>query len=240
MKTLAAICVDRPVFAAMIVLSLVVVGAASYFRLGIDRFPRVDLPQIAVRTSLPGASVQETEVQVTEPMEEAMNTVEGIDELRSVTGAGASNVFAVFGLNRDIDVAAQDVRDRIGPVMRQLPSQALDRSWQFNADSSPAMSVAGEQPLGRDSPRSPTRSSSPESNDRRCRRGRHLVGLERAINIWVDADRLSSMQLHQRRAGGPSARTRTPRRQCHVLPRDGPAHRPRRESETSTTWSSAH
>ena len=66
MKTLAAICIERPVFAAMIVLSLVVVGGASYFRLGIDRFPRVDLPQVAVRTSLPGASVEETEVQITE------------------------------------------------------------------------------------------------------------------------------------------------------------------------------
>ncbi len=57
MKTLAAICIRRPVFAAMIILSLVVVGAASYFRLGIDRFPRVDLPQVAVRTQLPGAAV---------------------------------------------------------------------------------------------------------------------------------------------------------------------------------------
>jgi HAE1 family hydrophobic/amphiphilic exporter-1 len=86
MKTLAAICIVRPVFAAMIIVSLVVVGAASYFRLGIDRFPRVDLPQVAVRTQLPGAGVEETETQVTEPMEEAMNTVEGITELRSVTG----------------------------------------------------------------------------------------------------------------------------------------------------------
>ena len=102
----------------MIVLSLVVVGAASYFRLGIDRFPRVDLPQVAVRTTLPSASVEETEVQITQPIEEAMNTVEGITELRSVTGAGTSNVFAVFDLDRDIDVAAQDVRDRVGPVVR--------------------------------------------------------------------------------------------------------------------------
>jgi HAE1 family hydrophobic/amphiphilic exporter-1 len=75
MKTLAALCIDRPVFAAMLILSLVVVGAASYFQLGVDRFPRVDLPQIAVRTVLPGAAVEETETQITEPMEEAMNTV---------------------------------------------------------------------------------------------------------------------------------------------------------------------
>ena len=126
MKRLAAICIDRPVFASMIVLALVVTGAASYFRLGIDRFPRVDLPQIAVRTSLPNASVEETEVRISQPIEEAVNTVEGITELRSVTGSGTSNVFAVFDLDRNIDVAAQDVRDRIGPVMRQLPEQTLE------------------------------------------------------------------------------------------------------------------
>ena len=85
MKRLAALCIVRPVFAAMLILLLVVVGGASYFRLGIDRFPRIDLPQIAVRTILPGAAVEETETQITEPMEEAMNTVEGLTELRSIT-----------------------------------------------------------------------------------------------------------------------------------------------------------
>jgi HAE1 family hydrophobic/amphiphilic exporter-1 len=143
MKTLASLCIDRPVFAAMLVLSLVVVGAASYLRLGVDRFPVVDLPQVAVRTQLPGASVEETEIQITEPMEEAMNTVEGITELRSVTGAGASNVFAVFDLDRDIDVAAQDVRDRIGPVARDLPDQALEPFVsKSDADSSATLSIA--------------------------------------------------------------------------------------------------
>jgi HAE1 family hydrophobic/amphiphilic exporter-1 len=198
MKTLAAICVDRPVFAAMIVLSLVVVGAASYFRLGIDRFPRVDLPQVAVRTSLPGASVEETEVQVTERMEEAMNTVEGITELRSVTGSGTSNVFAVFGLDRDIDVAAQDVRDRIGPVMRDLPDQALEPYVsKFNADSSPAMSIAlAGQMSVRELTEIADKIVKPRI-ERSAGVGEVAIfgGLERAINIWVDADRLAAYRL---------------------------------------------
>ena len=84
MQKLAEICIRRPVFAAMIVLSLVVVGAASYFKLGVDRFPSVDLPTISVRTGLPGASPEEVESLVSQPIEEVVNTVDGIDELRGV------------------------------------------------------------------------------------------------------------------------------------------------------------
>ena len=198
MKTLAAICIDRPVFAAMIVLSLVVVGAASFFRLGTDRFPRVDLPQIAVRTALPGASVEETEVKITEPMEEAMNTVEGITELRSVTGAGNSNVFAVFDLNRNIDVAAQDVRDRIGPVSRQLPEQALDPFVaKSNADSPEALSIAVSGNLSvRELTEVADKIVRPRI-ERSSGVGEVSIfgGLERAINVWVDADRLAAHKL---------------------------------------------
>jgi HAE1 family hydrophobic/amphiphilic exporter-1 len=198
MKALAAICIDRPVFATMIVVSLVVVGAASFFRLGVDRFPSVDLPQIAVRTSLPGASVEETEVQITERMEEAVNTVEGIDELRSVTGSGTSNVFAVFGLDRDIDVAAQDVRDRIGPVMRQLPDQALEPFVsKQNADSSPVLSIAlaGDMSV-RELTEVADKIVKPRI-ERSAGVGEVGIfgGLERAINIWVDADRLAAYKL---------------------------------------------
>ena len=143
MKTLAALCIRRPVFAAMLILCLVVIGTASFFRLGVDRFPRVDLPQVAVRTSLPGAAVEETESQITERIEEVVNTVEGITELRSISGAGMSNVISVFNLDRDIDLAAQDVRDRVGPVVRELPEDALAPFVvKFNADNSPMMSIA--------------------------------------------------------------------------------------------------
>ena len=74
MQKLAEICIRRPVFASMIVLSLVVVGAASYFRLGVDRFPSVDLPTVSIRTGLPGGSPQEVESLVTQQIEEVVNT----------------------------------------------------------------------------------------------------------------------------------------------------------------------
>src|SRR5256714_30284 len=121
MQKLAEICIKRPVFAAMIILAMVVVGAASYFRLGVDRFPSVDLPTVSVRTTLPGASPEEVESEVSQKIEEVVNTVEGIQELRSVSGQGTSFIIVTFNLNRDIDVAAQDVRDRVATVIRDLP-----------------------------------------------------------------------------------------------------------------------
>ena len=198
MKSLAALCITRPVFAAMLILCLVVVGGASYFRLGIDRFPRIDLPQIAVRTVLPGAAVEETETQITEPMEEAMNTVEGVTELRSVTGAGTSNVFAVFDLDRNIDVAAQDVRDRVGPVIRQLPPQALDPIVsKTNSDQSATLTLAL---AGNLSVRELTEVADKIVRPRIERSsgvGEVSIsgGLERAISIWVDAERLAAHRM---------------------------------------------
>ena len=90
MQKLAEVCIKRPVFASMIVLALVVVGAASYFKLGVDRFPKVDLPVVSVRTDMPGASTEEVETQVSQKIEEVVNTVEGITELRSISVNGMS------------------------------------------------------------------------------------------------------------------------------------------------------
>ena len=94
MQKLAEICIKRPVFAAMLILALVVVGAAAYFKLGVNRFPAVDLPTVMVRTNLPGAAPEDVESEVTEIIEEAVNTVEGVTELRSITGPGSSVVMA--------------------------------------------------------------------------------------------------------------------------------------------------
>src|SRR6266705_7114004 len=117
MQKLADICIRRPVFAAMLILALVVVGTAAYFRLGVDRLPSVDLPTVSVRTTLPGAAPEEVETLVSQRIEEVVNTVDGIDQLRSVSGQGTSFVMATFSLNRDIDTAAQDVRDRVSTVV---------------------------------------------------------------------------------------------------------------------------
>ena len=110
MQALAEVCIKRPVFASMLMLALVVVGAVGYVKLGVDRFPAVDLPSVRVQTRLPGASPEEVETEISDILEEAVNTVEGVDQLRSISGPGSSIVIATFKLDRDIESAAQDVR----------------------------------------------------------------------------------------------------------------------------------
>ena len=198
MQKLAEICIRRPVFAAMIVLALVVVGAASYGRLGVDRFPSVDLPTVSVRTELPGASAEEVETQVTREIERVVNTVQGIRELRSISGPGQSIVIVEFELRRDIDVAAQDVREKVALAIRNLPRDARTPVIaKFDNDQAPVLTVAmaGDRPL-----RELTELADKVVKvqlERAFGVGevRLVGGLNRAINIWVEADRLAAYQL---------------------------------------------
>src|SRR6266700_968836 len=198
MQKLAEICIRRPVFAAMIVLSLVVVGSASYFKLGVDRFPSVDLPTVGVRTQLPGASPEEMETLVSQPIEEVVNTVDGIDNLRSVSVQGNSIVIATFNLNRDIDIAAQDVRDRVATVVRDLPPDAKPPvAAKFNNDSTAVVTVAlsGERSI-----RELTEYADKVVRVQIERAGgvgevAVVGGLDRAINVWIDAERLAAYKI---------------------------------------------
>ena len=198
MQKLAEICIRRPVFAAMIVLALVVVGAASYGRLGVDRFPSVDLPTVSVRTALPGASTEEVETEVSQRIEETVNTVEGIQELRSVSSAGSSFVIVTFDLNRDIDTAAQDIRDRVSAVVRQLPDDALPPVIaKFNNDTAAVLTVALS---GNRSLKELTEVADKVVKvqlERSAGVGEVQIvgGLERAINVWVDPERLAAYQI---------------------------------------------
>src|SRR5216117_2570234 len=198
MQKLAEICIRRPVFAAMIVLSLVVVGAASYFKLGVDRFPSVDLPTVAVRTSLPGGSPEEMETLVSQPIEEVVNTVDGIDNLRSVSVQGNSIVIATFLLNRDIETAAQDIRDRVSTVVRNLPPDAKPPVIsKFNNDSTPVLTIALS---GQRSVRELTEYADRVVKVQLERAGgvgevAVVGGLDRAINVWVDAERLAAYKI---------------------------------------------
>src|SRR5215469_10093492 len=124
MQWLAEICVKRPVFATMIVTSLVVIGAFSFFSLGVDLFPKVDFPTITVTVTNPGSLPQEIETEITDKVEEAVNTISGIDELRSTSVEGVSQVFVVFVLEKDVNLAAQEVQNRVETIIPDLPDTA--------------------------------------------------------------------------------------------------------------------
>jgi HAE1 family hydrophobic/amphiphilic exporter-1 len=124
MQWLAEICVHRPVFASVIVLFLTVVGGFSFFTLGVDRFPKIDLPTISVSTSNPGAAPAEMETEVTDPIEGALNTVPGVDEMRSSSSRGGSNITLTFNLEKDPDQAFQEVQQKLSTVVNRLPEDA--------------------------------------------------------------------------------------------------------------------
>jgi len=198
MQKLAEICIRRPVFAMMIVLTLVVLGVAGYMHLGVDRFPSVDLPVVRVGAALPGASPAEMESSVAQPIEEVINTIEGIDELRSVNNAGNAFVVATFNLNRDIDVAAQDVRDRVGSVARELPEDMNPPTIsKADTDLQPILSIALSGGRSRRELTEIADKIIKTQIERSPGVGEVNVfgGLERAINVWVDADRLAAYQI---------------------------------------------
>ncbi|MBP9901569.1 MAG: efflux RND transporter permease subunit [Verrucomicrobia bacterium] len=144
---LADLCIKRPVFATMINLFIVVLGWFSLSSIGIDQFPNVELPIITVTTTLRGASPEEMETSVTKPLEEIINTIQGIDELSSVTTEGVSQITVQFLLERNRDIAAQDVRDKVNTILARLPPNTeppiIDK---FDLDAIPVISISVTAP----------------------------------------------------------------------------------------------
>src|SRR3954470_13003480 len=148
---LSDVSIKRPVFATMMMVLLVVLGIVSYRRLAIDEYPDVTYPTISVQTSYPGASPEVMMRQVSKPLEEALNTVQGIKEINSSSYEGGSQVRLSFNLGVDIGVAQQDVQAKVARIRRSLPPNIEDPIIQhFDPNDSPIMSLAlqsSERPL---------------------------------------------------------------------------------------------
>jgi HAE1 family hydrophobic/amphiphilic exporter-1 len=131
----------------MVNLLLVVLGWFSFQQLGVDQLPNVDLPIVTVTTTLRGASPEEMETSVTKPLEEIINTVQGIDEMSSVTVEGVSSITVQFLLERNRDAAAQDVRDKVNTILARLPEGTdppiIDK---FDVDASPVLTISVSAP----------------------------------------------------------------------------------------------
>ena len=190
--------VRRPVFTTMLLTSLVVLGVASFLQLGVDIFPKVDLPTITITTRLPGASPEEIESQITKPIEEAVNTIAGLDELRSSTIEGQSQVFATFVLERNVQEAANDVREKVSAVLARFPpGTELPIVEKVDPDSAPVLALVV---AGRRAPREIT-----EIAEKKVKRQLETVqdvgaitivgGRKREIEVNVDPDRLAAYRL---------------------------------------------
>ena len=141
--TISEICIKRPVFTWVLVAAPVVLGLVAYGSLGVDLFPNVDFPVCTITTVLQGASVEEMESSVTKPIEDIVNTISGIDELRSVTNEGVSVVTVQFVLSKNGDVGTQEVRDKVNSILDDLPdgtkTPIVDK---FETDAMPVLTIA--------------------------------------------------------------------------------------------------
>src|SRR6476620_1965649 len=193
MQKLAEICVRRPVFATMLILSLTVVGLFSYKSLGVDLFPKIDLPTITVTVVNPGASPQEIETEITDKVEGAVNTISGIDELRSTSVEGVSQVFITFLLEKNADVAGQEVRNKVDLIVNALPETAqVPIVQKLDTDATPVLRIAVSAPR-----------SLREVTDIADKQIKRLIepisgvgnvdivgGRQREIEVWVEPDKM--------------------------------------------------
>lgn len=147
MQWLAELCVKRPVFATVLSLVILVVGGVFYKQLGVDQFPKIDFPVILVTTVMPGSSPEDMERDVSEPIEEAVNTLSGVDELRSMSSEGISSVIIQFVLEKNVDVAAQEVQQKINLALPTLP-KGIDPPivMKFDPDAAPILYIAVRAP----------------------------------------------------------------------------------------------
>ena len=198
MHKLAAICVRRPVFATMLIAAFMVVGVFSFFTLGVDLFPKIDLPTIIVTTSNPGASAEEIESDITKRIEDAVNTTSGIDTMQSTSIEGTSSVVISFTLDKSGDVAAQEVRDKVNQVVPQLPETAKAPVVQkLDPDAQPVlqMVVSSPRPLREVTEIADKQIKPRLENISGVGQIRIVGGQKREIRVWVDPENMRAYNV---------------------------------------------
>ncbi|MEL6530037.1 MAG: efflux RND transporter permease subunit [Pseudomonadota bacterium] len=195
---LADVSIRRPVFATMLIASLVVLGLVSFNRLGVDLFPEVEFPYVSVTTALPGASPGTVETEVTDIVEEQLNTIAGLRQMRSTSAEGVSIVNLEFELEEDADVKAQEVRDKMSRLGADLPADSEPPVIEkVDPNAAPILSVlmSGDMPV-----RDLTAFADEEVKERLQRvpgvGSVELVGgRKREMRIWLDAPAMRARGL---------------------------------------------
>jgi HAE1 family hydrophobic/amphiphilic exporter-1 len=195
------VAIRRPVFTAMVMMALITFGWVFYRDLGVDLFPRVEFPIVTIVTRLPGADPETMELLVSDPIEEAVNTIEGIKNLRSTSVESVSQVVIEFQLEKDIDVAFQEVQAKLGAIRSDLPDDIDEPVVEkFDVDAAPIMAVI----VSADMPYKDLSHLADKVVKDRLERVRHvgsvkLVGQrDRKIWVWLDPERLQQHNLSTR------------------------------------------
>ncbi|MBF0464942.1 MAG: efflux RND transporter permease subunit [Nitrospirae bacterium] len=192
------ISIKRPVFATMMILSLVLLGVVSYPSIGVDLFPKVDFPIISLTTMLPGASPEVIDIDVTDKIEESINTINGVKSITSISTEGVSTIIVEFVLDRNIDLAAQDVREKISAIRAALPRDIYEPVVaKVDMDSAPVLWLAltGKKSV---------REISTYANETLKEALQKIPGVGaiqttglrlRQVRIWLDKERLKAYSL---------------------------------------------
>ncbi|HPL95947.1 MAG TPA: efflux RND transporter permease subunit [Smithellaceae bacterium] len=187
--------IKRPVLATMFILALVVLGLVSYPSIGVDLFPKVEFPLVNITTGLAGASPEIMDVDVTDKIEEAVSSINGVKTIHSLSIDGVSSVIVEFELERDIDLAVQDVREQISAVRSQLPDDIIEPVIQkVNIDASPVLWLA----LTGDKSQRELSTYVDESLKEKLQKiqgvgALSLAGMQkRQIRVWLDSNKLAA------------------------------------------------
>ena len=195
---LADTSIKRPVSIAMLILAVVIFGAVSFFDIGVDLFPKIDFPVVNITTTLKGAGPEIIDVDITDKIEEAVSTIQGVKSINSTSTESVSVVTVEFVLERNIDFAVQDVRERIAAIIGKLPKDASEPTIR-KVDPA-AMPIMWLALTGKKSPRELSTYADEILSEQLQRiSGVGAVGLGglrlRQIRIWLDADRLMAHHM---------------------------------------------
>ena len=197
--SLSEICIRRPVFATVLSLVLMLLGAVSYDRLAVREYPRIDLPVVTVDTRYLGASAEIIESQVTKPMEDSIAGIEGVDVLTSISRPEQSQITVRFKLDREPDSAAADVRDRVSRVRQKLPTDVLEPVIaKVEADATPVIWLAfsSDTMSTLDITDFVSRNIKPKIQTLPGAADVRIFGERRyAMRIWLDPERLAAFRL---------------------------------------------
>ncbi len=197
MQWLAALSVRRPVLASVIVLGMVFLGVFSFTRLNIERWPNIDIPFVTIAVTLPGASPEEVETDVTNKIEDAVNSISGIDHITSTSSDGVSIVALQFVLEKDIEVASREVQDKINAIPDLPPGIDPPVVSKLDPGAFPVMTIAlSANRSVRDISEYADKVLKPRLEGSSGVGQVSLVGDQaRQINLWVNPDRLAAYGL---------------------------------------------
>jgi len=182
----------------MVILGLVILGVVSYPRIGVDLFPKVEFPIVNISTTLKGASPEVVDIDLTDKVEEAVNTINGVKTITSTSTEGRSTVIVEFNLERDIDLAVQDVREKIAAIRNRLPEDIDEPVIEkVDPDANPVIWIAltGERSIRELS------TYADEILKEQLQRingvgAIRIAGLRlREVRVWLDRDKISAYRI---------------------------------------------